>query len=389
MRKNAQLTLFSKFPISPHTKFCIVIPVKDEEEYIFNTLSAFNDQQNIDSSILDQNTFEILVLANNCTDRSVEIIKNFQKTNPQLNIYLDEICLMKEQANIGYVRKILMETAFLRLYHNAGGIILTTDGDSTVSQKWIAQNNLEIQNGADAVGGRILFYPQEIDNMDQFAYDFYVKDERYQLLLAKLETIILKKEGDPNPRHHQHFNGSFAITTHCYSKSGGLPDVEHLEDMAFYEKLNLIDARVRHSNKVIVHTSARFAGRTEIGLSNQLTEWKNRGNLSEKFIVESANSTIGKLLIKRKMLDLWENKDLSEDDFIEKFVKIFPIFDTDEDHYKIYRFSKYFGEWFALYKVNLYTNIQNPPDYIDNAISALEIDCKTYEDPTFSQTSIR
>lgn len=298
--------IFSNFSLSPTVKSSVVIPVKDEEEYILDTLYAFLGQVEINGEPLQRDTFEILVLANNCSDRSVGLIKNFQQQNPSLNLHLTEIELSYEQANIGYVRRILMDAACNRLEENNGGVILTTDADTVISEDWIAQNINEIEKGADAVGGRILLHENELSELDDLTRFYHFKDEKYQLLIADLEAKILEIHYDYFPRHHQHFNGSFAVTTDCYRKAGGIPNVKHLEDCAFFDRLQRIDAKVRHSFQVKVHTSARFIGRTEVGLAYQLNTWKNSQLQNFDYLVESAESILYRFFLKKKTEGLLE-----------------------------------------------------------------------------------
>ena len=390
MKSSLDPLLFSKYKVLSDLKFCIVIPVKNEEEYVYESLGAFAHQQDISGDLLNVNLFEILILVNNCSDKSAALIREFQNENPKLNIFLEEISLPANQANIGFVRKNLFQIAYDRLLKNGGGVILTTDADTIVSENWIAQNYLEINNGADAVGGRILLSPSEIENLDKSAYTHHLKDEKYQLLIAELETIILRNIDDPLPRHHQHFNGSFAITAECFSKSGGVPDVTHLEDIALYERLNLIDAKVRHSNNVVVYTSSRCIGRSEIGLSHQLNLWKNMGTDGSKYYVESTESIIEKFTVKRKLIDLWQNKDASIQGFISQMHKINPEFMLGEEDYFEFRDTTYFGEWFSflLYKFeNLLKH--RPPELVDDAILKLELAVRNYADSGFFQTSMR
>ena len=172
-----QSSLFSNFILSSKVKASIVIPVKDEEAYIERTLLAFSKQVDIWGKPLDTLEFEILVLANNCSDRSVLMIKDFQKRHPNLNIHLEEITLVAHQANIGHVRKQLKEAAYYRLVKNGGGIIMTTDADTCVAPDWIAQNQFEIEKGADAVGGRILFCKDELECLDGLTYSHHFWNE--------------------------------------------------------------------------------------------------------------------------------------------------------------------------------------------------------------------
>lgn len=120
--------LFSNFPIQQTVKASIVIPVKNEETYIEDLLNSLKGQVDLSGNKIDYVYFEILILANNCTDETVNLIKEFKKKNDEINLYLEEVTLDAEEANIGYVRKTLMDLAYARLCTNGGGIILTTDG---------------------------------------------------------------------------------------------------------------------------------------------------------------------------------------------------------------------------------------------------------------------
>lgn len=367
--------LFSKFEILPEIKFCIVIPVKDEERYIEQTLTSFATQKDLEGNHFDFKSFEVLVLANNCSDQTVYFIKKFQHQNPHLNLFLEERLLPKHEANIGFVRKILMQTAYERLSENGGGVLLTTDGDTTVSKDWIAQNNLEIEKGAEAVGGRILLLPAEAADLDPCTYAHYLKDEKYHLLLAKLEATILKSSIDPNPRHHQHFNGSFALTTECFRKSGGIPAVTHLEDIAFFKTLEKMDVKIRHSNNVVVYTSARCVGRTEIGLSYQLNEWRKRGSRVEDFFVESAKTTVNRFILKKNLREIYNQRPISEENFRKELQRVFPEMTMEKESYRNFESARYFGEWFATFHDYVEEVTRFPPEFIDCVISELEQFC--------------
>lgn len=384
-------SLFSGFELSQQVSICIVIPVKNEEAHIVKTLTAFSVQVDAFEAPFDFGQYEILILANNCSDNSVASIKNFQEQHPFLNIYLKEVTLPPHKANIGYARRLLMESAYSRLSQNGGGIIMTTDGDTRVAKDWIAQTQLEIEDGADAVGGRILLCPEELNCLDEITSLHYFKDENYQLLVAELEAKIIQTPADPAPTHHQHFNGSFAVTTSCYAKSGGIPNVAHLEDCAFFERLQHIDAKVRHSNKVVVHTSARYNGRTKVGLSYQLNEWKNLGTRNDDFLVESCPSIFDRLTSKRSLMNLWKNRQYLESDFYIKMKKIAPEITISEEMYDSFNKSLFFGEWYAqILKLQEKSWKEKYPYVsIDKAIIDLQTTIADYSVPNFSQVSIR
>lgn len=380
---------FSQFEISQNLKSSIVIPVKDEEKYILKTLSQFSVQVDTYGRPMDGSQFEILVLANNCSDNSVAHIRNFQQNHPHLTVHLEEITLPPGKANIGYVRRKLMEAAYARLSKNGGGIIMTTDSDTMVARDWISQTHQEINDGADAVGGRILLYTDELEGMDEFTRLHHLKDEKYQLLTAELEGKIMNMDFDPVPRHHQHFNGSFAVTTECYAKSGGVPVVDYLEDCAFFMSLQGIDAKVRHSYKVKVYTSARCVGRTEIGLSQQLNVWKSLGNQMQDHFVESCASITARLTRKKSLMDLWNLKGQDKFTFMLNLKKNFPEIKAAEEIYFTCNNSLYFGEWYEKLITLKYINCETRYDiHIDKAINDLEMKLNEYAGYDFSHTSI-
>lgn len=297
--------LFSDYRISEKCRASIVIPVRDEAENIAATLRAFTGQVDAAGKPLDFQTFEILILINNCSDDSAEIIKKFRRENPRLNLHSTEIELPAENANIGFARRVLMNAAYERLSRNAAGVIMTTDGDTIVAVDWIAANLREIEMGAEAVGGRIFISGAELEKMNRLCRETHLRDEEYRLLAAEIESLIDELPFDRAPRHHQHFNASFACATGIYRKAGGVPDVKFLEDCAFFESLQRIDARFRHSPDVKVYTSSRHVGRSEVGLSFQLNLWKNLNEAGEDFLVESAEAIIERFAAKRDLRKIW------------------------------------------------------------------------------------
>lgn len=311
-------------PISPACFVSIVVPVRDEADYLLKTLDSFLNQINLQNKPLDSSTFEIIILANNCQDNSFEIARNWQRRHRRINLHAAEIYLPEECANIGFVRRLLINDAARRLKSNQyrRGIILTTDGDTRVAPDWITQNILEIERGADAVGGRILLESEELAKMDFKTKNFHLLDEEYRLLVADFECFSDDFPPDDYPRHHQHFNGSFAFTTDIYEQIGSLPDVKFLEDVAFYHALLRVDAKFRHSPNVRVYTSARSVGRTECGLSTQISEWQMMAENDAVYSVESAQSIEKRILMRKKLKQLWQR--VKKNTFLS-FDEILPI----------------------------------------------------------------
>ncbi|RYD51128.1 MAG: glycosyltransferase [Sphingobacteriales bacterium] len=381
--------LFSKAPIAPERTACVVIPVKNEAARISQTLAAFAGQVDVQGRPLDPATFEILLLANNCTDSSVEQIQAFSNQHPALHLFWEDITLPPRYANIGYVRRLLMDTACRRL--SGTGLILTTDGDTRVAPDWIAQTQWEIANGADAVGGRILLDPAEIDSLDAPTYIYHQYDDQYRLLSAELEALVLETAHNPSPTHHQHFNGSFAVTAATYIKAGGIPPVTHLEDCAFFERLQHIDAKVRHSTDVWVYTSARYAGRADIGLSDQLKQWQRLAIQGTELQVESGWSILQRLTVRKALMDLWRHRKQPLTDPVAALRKVDPHLQISAAEKEGFRNSVFFGSWYAqVIQPQAFKHRFRFPDVpIKEAILQLRTALATYSDPALSHTSIR
>lgn len=298
-------TLFDA-PISPQCIISIALPVRDEAEHLTRCLDAFAHQTDLQNCPLDPTVYEIILLANNCRDATARTAREWRRRNPHINLHVAEIRLPNRFSNIGFVRRRLMNEAFRRLSNNKfGGIMATTDGDTRVAPDWIARTIEEVRAGADAVGGRILIDAAELAKMDERARYFHLLDEEYRLLAAEYEYHLDRLSHDVYPRHHQHFNGSFAVTTKAFEAAGGIPDVPFLEDIAFYHALLRIDAKVRHSPAVRVYTSSRHFGRSAVGLSFQLNEWKKLGEKGAALTVESAKTIRGKMIERKTLRRFW------------------------------------------------------------------------------------
>lgn len=348
-------------PPSPECFVSIIVPVRNEAAVLSGTLGGFTKQFCGKKSI-DFNEFEILFLVNNSDDDSAEIIRRWQSENPHLRVHIAEKNFPPGQSNIGHIRRELMNEAFLRLSGNkyGGGIIATTDGDTIVANNWLAATVAEIGNGADAVGGRILIHSSELKNMDAKCRNFHLRDTGYRLMSAEIEACLDNLAHDSVPRHHQHFNGSFAVTTEAFAAAGGVPEVRFLEDVAFYHSLLRVDAKFRHSPRVRVYTSARSEGKTELGLSTQINEWTVMGKNGDEYFVESAHSIDRRLRTRKKLRRLWRNGNENKLFQIDEIKKLAADFFVSEEfirlelsspqtfgslHEKILHEQNKIGEW--------------------------------------------
>ena len=286
---------------------CVIIPVRNEAVALEATLLALTNQIDLTGKPLAKNRYEIIVLANNCSDNSAEIARRFARSQPVM-LHVVEMEIESDRAYVGWVRKLLMDEAYRRfksIGHN--GIIASTDGDTKVSDTWIAANLAEINNGADAVGGRIITSSRERNKLDKATRLYYLRHLRYGYLNSRLEACI-----DPYLesfcRHHHHYGASLAVTAQMYAKVGGLPPLRSSEDVALYEALKRVDARFRHSPQVRVVTSARSIGRAEAGLSARLSQLSIMAQNRESVLVEPAELIEMRFYMRRRLRYLWQNK---------------------------------------------------------------------------------
>ena len=256
-------------PPNPSLRISVIVPVRNEARRLPGALRALAGQQRLDPA-----QFEVIVLANNCTDASAGVVRQFAARHPALALHVVEVRFPDDVAHVGHARSCLMNEACRRLRRTAGdaGVIASTDGDTRVDLDWLAATLREIDAGADAVGGRIVHgddvaLPRRLVAVAR-------RDALYQRLRVRLEHALDPDPADPWPRHHQHFGASLAITVGAYRRVDGMPAEPFLEDEALYLRLRRHDMRVRHSDRVSVVTSSRRRGRVEVGLSWQLREWQ-------------------------------------------------------------------------------------------------------------------
>lgn len=294
-------------PPSPQCEVCVIVPVRNEAESLESTLMALADQIDLAGSPLNPNLYEIILLANNCSDDSAVIARRFAAGHPTLTLHIVERTLPPAEAYIGRVRQILMDEAYHRLMTlgRKRSVIASTDGDTQVAPTWIAATLDEIANGADAVGGRIVTDRVSRAALDPYTRACFLREVGYCFLVAELETYLDPDPFDVSPRHYQHYGASLAVTAQMYKQAGGMQPVRTSEDVAFYHALVRVNARFRHSPRVRVTTSARQTGRAHIGLANQLNEWAAMGRKSQPFLVESAMAIETCLQARYRLRVLW------------------------------------------------------------------------------------
>lgn len=248
----------------------VAIPACNEAERIGACLAALAVQRDRYGSPLSEDGFEVLVLANNCTDDTVAVAEGIARSIPQRVAVIDER-LSAEMSNAGWARKRAMDLAIDRLdeFGNAG-VVMTTDADSSVSPTWVWSNLQELAKGVDCVAGYVDATPTEIVSLGGSFLRRGRLEDTYLRLVAEIVACCDPRPHDPWPNHRVSSGASLAVTTEAYRAIGGLPARPLGEDAALTASLEDAGFKVRHSLDVTVQTSCRLSGRATGGAADTM-----------------------------------------------------------------------------------------------------------------------
>jgi len=199
----------------------VVIPCYNEEKVIAACLTALVSQKT-------SHSFEVIVVNNNSTDQTVEIIKKFQDK-------LDIKIVQQKKKGRGFARRMGFQ-------HARGDIILSTDADTIVPSDWIETlvSNL-LQEKIIAVTGssKIVDCGWVTNTVINFI----------QPMTMRFYRIFFG--------HYWLSGFSFGIHKNIYNKSGGFNEsINGLEDIDLSFKVNKIGII-----KFIPNISVIFSGR--------------------------------------------------------------------------------------------------------------------------------
>lgn len=267
-----------EFTPAPDTalRAIVAIPVRNEAQLIWRCLSSLAAQTDLGGGPLDRLSYEVLLVLNNCTDDTAAAISAFEAAVPSLRLLTASVNLPFGQAHVGTARRLAMDAACRRLVGRAHPLtaILTTDADTEVAPDWIAANLAEIEEGADAVAGRLDLEPQ-LNGLPQQLGAAVRLHMHYETLLHAVTKRESANYGDGRGRGHRFGNGaSIAVTPDAYRRTGGLPPLPFEEDVAFCRNIEAASLRLARSNRVRVRPALRLDGRAGRGMASTLAGWK-------------------------------------------------------------------------------------------------------------------
>jgi hypothetical protein len=235
----------------------VAVPARDEEARIAACLDALAAQEGAPH-------FSVLLLLNNCLDRTRAIVESKAASAP-FDIMMYDIELPVAESNAATARRLAMNAAARRATH-----VLTSDADSRVGPDWVAGTMAEFATGVDLVCGFVTPDTDDQPDFDSAAIMRGLMEFQYTQATAELISLVCPDPLDPWPNHLMETGASLAITAECYVALGGVPKVSPGEDRAMADIARRHGRHIRHSLRAHVVTSSRISGRAHGGWSADL-----------------------------------------------------------------------------------------------------------------------
>ena len=232
----------------------------------------------------------VILLANDCTDASVELIARYRPRCMELDYRV--VSMLPGARHAGWARRLALDAAADRLT-NDHDLLLSTDADTIVDPDWIVRTVAIIAQGYDAVAGHALTSREERNRLGIVARRRLDQIGRYYTALNYLRAHRNPEPGDPWPRHFYEGGASIALTLALYRRIGGAPTPALGEDRALFDLVRRHGGRIRHPVDVRVTTSCRIRGRAPGGMADALAHWITQDEdapLHELYCVRAALS---------------------------------------------------------------------------------------------------
>lgn len=272
----------------------VAVPVRNEAGRLPALLAALSRQTWCERG----GRLPVVLVLNNCTDRSAAVVEAQRSLHPQLDLTLMDVTLTGDAAHVGTARRMAMDRA-LEGRDSAAVALLTTDADAQPETGWIDANLAALDAGADLVGGRIIGDPLEEARLGSGFQRRVERHLRYAELCDRLAALMDPLPHDPLPRHSDHTGASLAVRGEVYRAVGGLPPLPFREDVAFVRRARAAGFLLRHCPDVRVGVSARLDGRAPGGMADCLRLWTEAEAAGQAHLVESPDRLLARLARRR------------------------------------------------------------------------------------------
>lgn len=248
----------------PTPRVAVAIPAKDEADALPGCLRALDA-----AAELYAGEVSVVVLANDCTDGTVDVLRATTLEHARLRWKAVE--LPPERRHAGWARRLAFDAAAALLV-GPSDLLLSTDADTEVAPDWISGNARVIADGADAVAGRAFTRREERAQLGERARRRLNQLGRYYTLLDRLRAAAAP-DVEPWPRHYYEGGASIALTLAMYRRIGGAPTPPVAEDRALFAAVRAGGGAVRHPIRVRAFTSCRTVGRAPGGMADTVATW--------------------------------------------------------------------------------------------------------------------
>ncbi|MFD2236163.1 glycosyltransferase [Aureimonas populi] len=269
----------------------VAVPARNEEARLPPLIRALGRQVAWGGA---PGSLQVVVVLNNCTDRSREAAQAAANACPGIQLILAEVALPDAVAHVGTARRLAMEMAADLVADRSGGVILTTDADAVPADDWVSATLASIANGVDLVGGRISGDQQEEARLGPAFLRRARAHAMYDELCDELASLLDPLPHDPWPRHRDHTGASLAVRVDVYRTLGGLDPLPFREDLAFVSKARAAGFLLAHPPGVNVTVSARLSGRAPGGMADCLKAWMRAEAQGEPILVEAPEAVVAR-----------------------------------------------------------------------------------------------
>lgn len=247
----------------------VCVPARNEVETLPRLIRSLAAQVGND----DGTRLRVLVLANNCTDATVEVLAGMVRDGGTLGLDLRviEAAIPAPEAHVGTARRRSLDegAAWLSGDGVTDAVLLSTDADAVAPPDWVRANLRALRN-AEIVGGRLLLQA-DAQTQDSALRTLHLRIEEYWSSVRALEDRLDPPAHDPAPRHGDHVAASLCLRAELYRAVGGLPAIPCGEDNALVSRVRAHGGRVRHCPQVSIAVSDRGIGRVQGGMATEMS----------------------------------------------------------------------------------------------------------------------
>lgn len=263
--------LLPPVPLLPCGEPVICVPARNEARRLPVLLAALDGQRGLARPL------RVVLLLNNCSDRSREVAERAASVAERLDVRVLERRFPPGLAHAGSARRAAMEAGanWLEVDGAFDGALLTTDADATPAADWVVRSlaALDADAGADIAAAALRGDPREEARFPPAVRRAVDEVLAARALALALEDVIDPTPGDPAPRHGNCAGGGLALRLSTLRAVGGCPPLPFREDLALVDAVRRLGGVLRRDLEVRVTVSARLRGRARGGMADTVRRW--------------------------------------------------------------------------------------------------------------------